>query len=311
MTGQPVEQLRIAIVGAGAIGSYYAALLARAGHDVRLYARGPHLERIRAAGLSVRTSNENFTVPVVATDRAADLDGAAYALLSVKSYSLAEVAPVLAPLANDGAAIVPLLNGVDVAERIGTLGVRPSAVLGGSTTMSVVRPEPGVVERRSPFQRAVIGELDGEISNRVTLVARVLDKAGVETRVSGDIRHDLWRKFAFLVPLAAACSLRRAPIGDVLSTAEGHDLVRQALHEIIEVGRAVGVNWSDTDESQSLMAIEALSPAMKPSFLLDVERGGRTEVDLLSGTVSRLGRQHGVPTPVHDRVRDAFAHTSV
>jgi 2-dehydropantoate 2-reductase len=294
--------MRIAVIGGGAIGSYYAGLLTHAGNDVRLFTRGAHLDVIRATGLTIRTTDGARTIAVTATDSAAQLEGVEYAILAVKSYSLPEVALVLVSLARGGATIVPLLNGIDIDDRLVALGVPRPSLLPGLTTISVVRSAPGVVERRSAFQRIVIGEPDREPSPRAQHLAVALQQAGIEARVSADIRLDLWRKFAFLAPMAAACGLLRQSVGGVRATAAGRDLITGALREIIEVGRAAGVSWSDHDEASTLGSIEALPATMKPSFLLDLERGGPTELDVLSGTVSRLGRELGITTPIHTEV---------
>lgn len=299
--------MTIAIIGGGAVGSYYAALLARAGNQVRLLARGSHLDVIRREGLRVAAPTESYVVDLDATDRGDALIGAEYALLTVKGFHIAEVAPLVRRLALGGTTIVPLLNGVDIADRLVEAGVAREQILEGLTTVSVVRTAPGVVERRSAFQRIVLGESNGEASARAVDLAALLNAAALETRISPDIRLDLWRKFVFLAPMAAVCGLRRAPIGEVLTTAEGRELLAQAVREVIAVGRAVGVSWAPQEEASTLAAISALPFGMKPSFLVDVERGGPTELDTLSGTVVRLGRSYDISTPVHAEVIRAFS----
>jgi len=294
--------MRIAVVGAGAIGSYIAGLLARDGADVRLLARGAHLDAIRRDGLTVRTPTESYNVAVDATDGAERLAGSDYALLTVKGYHLREIAPVIRSLAKDATTIVPLLNGVDIADRLEELDVPRERIVEGLVTMSVHRTAPGVVERRSPFQRATVGEASGGLSPRVVALTAALERAGMDTQISRDIRLDLWRKFAFLAPMAAACGLSRAAIGDVLGSPAGRELLIEALHEVIAVGRVSRVPWATDDEAKTLAALEALPAPMKPSFLVDIENGRPTEIDTLSGTIVRLGRLGGVPTPVHARV---------
>jgi len=294
--------MRISLIGGGAIGSYVAGLLARHGDDVRILARGAHLTAIRSAGLSIRTPSESYTVRIDATDDANALVGSEYAILAVKGYHLSEIAPVIRLLAERGTTVVPLLNGVDIADRLVRSGVPRAGIIEGLITVSVVRTAPGAVECRSPFQRAVLGEQSGELSQRAVALGTALDQAGLATRVSPEIRLDLWRKFAFLAPMAAACALHRAPIGEVLSTTDGRQLLMQALSEVIAVGRASGVPWAADDESRTRAGLESLPPATKPSFLVDIENGRPTEVETLSGTVVRLGREHGVDTPVHARV---------
>lgn len=299
--------MNIGIVGAGAIGSYYAASLQRAGHVVRLLARGHHLTAIREHGLVLRTPGEEVTVRVTAGTDVSVLDGAEYVLVAVKSYTLRDVADTLALCARRGATIVPLLNGVDIAERLASFGVPRTAMLAGLATISVARVGPGVVERRTPFDRVIVGELDGTISARASALADAFVAAGSDARATEHIQLELWRKFVFLVPMSVACGLSRAPLGVVFQTAAGRELVSRAIAEIVAVSRAAGTALSDADASRTLDALRALPAAMKPSFLLDLERGGPNETDVLAGAVSRLGRAHGVETPVHEVATLAFS----
>ena len=293
--------MRLSVIGGGAIGSYIAALVARHGGDVRLLTRGAHLDAIRTGGLVVRTPEQSYTVALEASDDSQALVGSDYAILTVKGYDLAAIAPLLPLLANSGTTIVPLLNGVDIADRLAKLAVPREQILDGLITISAVRTEPGIVERRSSFQQATVGEASGELSVRAVRLGTTFDEAGLPTKVSREIRLDLWRKFAFLTSLAAACALRRSAIGDVLSDPSGHQLLLDALAEVIAVGRAAGVAWAADDESAIRTRLESLPAAMKPSLLVDIENGRHTEVDTLSGTIVHLAREHGIPTPVHAR----------
>ena len=302
--------MRIAVIGAGAVGSYLAAVLARHGDEVRLLARGAHLDAIRGEGLHVRTTSESYSVPLDATDDPTTLVGSDYAIVTVKGYHLGEIAPVLRLLAENGATIVPLLNGVDIADRMAALGVPGAQIVEGLIALSVHRTEPGKVELRTPFQRVTLGEANGDLSARVVALATVLQQAGFTTHISREIQLDLWRKFAFLAPMAAACALVRAPIGEVLAATGGRELLINALREVTDVGRATGIAWGTQDEANTLAALEASPPAMKPSFLVDIKNGRPTEVDTLSGTIVRLGQEHGVPTPVHARVYERFSAPS-
>ena len=127
----------------------------------------------------------------------------------MKSYSLGEVAPTIVEAAKAGATIIPLLNGVDVAEQLEVLGVPRKAIAGGLIAASIFRTDPGKVERRSPFDRMVIGEFDCSISERTKRFADAFIAAGVDARVSDNIRLDLWRKFSFIVPMNVASGLTR------------------------------------------------------------------------------------------------------
>jgi 2-dehydropantoate 2-reductase len=292
--------MNIAILGAGGVGGYYGGLLARTGHRVAMLARGAHLEALRAKGLEVRTPEGPFTVAIEAAGDPDDLRGIELAVVAVKSYSLAEITPAARLLAERGAAVLPLLNGVEASERLIAAGVPKELVLGGLAEISAARIGPGIVERRSPFQRIVVGELAGGISERTERIAAAFREAGAEARASAEITVDLWRKFAFITAMAAACGLARAPIGPVRAAPLGNLMIERAVREVIAIARARGIPMPPAIESKIFDIIAALPEAMKPSFLLDLESGGPTELDDLSGAVSRLGREAGVETPVHD-----------
>jgi 2-dehydropantoate 2-reductase len=299
--------MRIAILGAGGVGGYYGGTLARAGHAVALLARGAHLDALRASGLEVRTPEERFTVAVQASDDPKTFGECDVAIVAVKTYSLMEIAPAARLLATSGAAVLPLLNGVEATDRLIESGVPESQVLGGLTQVSVLKVGPGVVERKSSFQKVTVGERAGKRSERVRRIVDAFQQAGAEAHVSEDILADLWRKFAFIASMAAACGLARAPIGVVRDAPFGKLLLERAVREVLAVARARGLRLADDEESKILAFIDSLGGGMKPSFLLDFEAGGPNELDDLSGAVSRLGREAGVETPVHDTATAALS----
>jgi len=196
--------------------------------------------------------------------------------------------------------VLPLLNGVDAASRLVGLGVAQEQLLGGVTYISAARIGPGLVERRSPLQRVLVGELGGGVSERARRVAAVFDQAGADAQAVDDIALALWQKFVFLVSLSAVCGLARSPIGPLRETALGRRLIERAVREAVAVGRARGVALPGDEEARVLALVDALPAAMKPSFLLDLETGGRTELDILSGAVARFAADVAIETPIHD-----------
>lgn len=300
------QPLKIGVVGAGGIGSYYAALASHGGHQVRLLARGAHLDAVRARGLVLQRPGEKFSTRVDATDDGSALRDSEYVIVSVKSYSLDEVAPTLVEAAKAGATIIPLLNGVDVPERLEKLGVPRKQVVAGLIAASIFRTDPGHVERRSPFDRMVVGELDRSITERTRRFADAFKAVGVDARVSDDIGLDLWRKFSFIVPMNVASGLTRGPVGEMLSTERGRALLAGVVSEIAAVSRVAGTPLDAAEEAKITKDVLALPYPTTPSFLADLVRGGPTELDLLVGAVSRMGREHGVPTPIHDFALTAF-----
>src|ERR1700759_5223236 len=235
--------MKIAIVGAGGVGGYYGGLLARKGHTVCVLARTSNLAALKERGLEVRMPGETFTVPVQASANVKDFGAVDYAILAVKNYSLAEVAPDVIALAQQGALIVPLLNGVEVVDRLVEYGVPRKQLVGGLTAISAVRVAPGVFERRSPFQRIVLGKLEGAgkqpgQAEKIAALVQAFCEVGVDAQVSQDITADLWRKFIFIASMAAVCGLSRTAIGPLRSTPLGRLMIERAVSEVVSVARA-------------------------------------------------------------------------
>jgi len=299
--------VKVIVLGAGAVGAYYGGQLARAGHEVTLYARGENLAAIRERGLEIRTAEGSSIVQIGATDRVDDLSAADFAILGVKSYSLDSIGPIIQEVAAKVTAIVPFLNGVETTERLLAMGIPRIEILGGVTRISVARVQPGVVERRGQFQSVVIGELDGRITDRVTRIAAAFRETGVDARASNQIEKELWQKFVFIAALAACCGLARTPVGPLRERPLGRRLLQRAVQEVVDVARARGIPLAADESAQVIGAIDALPPGAKPSFLLDLEAGGPNELEILSGAVSRYGDEAGVPTPIHDAVAAVLA----
>jgi 2-dehydropantoate 2-reductase len=309
---QEKRRPRVAVLGVGGIGGYYGGLLARAGHDVFALARGANLAALRKRGLVVRAPDETWSSTITASDDAGELSRSFEAedlvLVTTKAYSLDEIAPAVRRFAERGSLILPLLNGVETAERLAELGVPREQVIGGVTYISAVRTEPGVFERRSAFQRVIVGELPKGVSPRTERIASVFADAGAEATASGDITLALWQKFIFLASVAAACGLTRLPVGPIRDTALGARLLQRAVSEAVAVGRARGVALAAGEEQRVLNLINSLPAAMQPSLLLDLLAGAPTEVAVLSGAIARFAEQDGLETPIHDVAAIAFVN---
>jgi 2-dehydropantoate 2-reductase len=152
-----------------------------------------------------------------------------------------------------------------------------------------------------------MGELSGGVSQRAERIASAFREAGVDASASEDIALALWQKFVFIASVSAVCGLARSPIGPLRDSALGRRLIERAVREVATVGRVRGVALPADEESRTLALIASLPPAATPSFLRDVQAGGPTELDILSGAVSRLAESTGIETPVHDTAAAALA----
>jgi len=308
------KPVRVGIIGAGGVGGYYGGLLARAGHPVSFLARGANLSALREHGVIVRTSDDEWTSAVHASEDAHELSAGFgegdLALVTTKAYSLTEVAPAVIAFAERGATILPLLNGVEAAETLMKLGVPRERIVGGVTYISAVRAAPGTIVRRTAAQRVIVGELPRGTSARVKEVAAIFENAGAQGEISEDITVALWQKFVFLSSIAAGCGLARLQLGQVRENPLGARLLDRAVREAVAVGRARGVALRDDEEEQTLSAIQSLPAGTEPSLLLDIRSGSRTEVDVLSGAISRFATEAGLETPIHDTAALALAQPS-
>jgi 2-dehydropantoate 2-reductase len=291
--------MRVTVMGSGGTGGYFGGLLARAGEDVTFVARGAHLEAIRENGLTVRSRLVgDFTVPARATDDPAESGPAELVLFCVKAYDTESAADRLRPAVGPDTVILPVQNGIDSAERIGRV-VGAGHVVGGLAGVSSVVAAPGIIEHRAGPDIIRLGELDGQPSARTQRIADALRRAGIKAELRPDIRVALWEKFVLICGLSGLTALTRLPIGAILACAETRELYRQTMEETHAVGRAHGVALPDGIVEETLGRFESSDPALRGSLYYDLAAGRRLEIETLNGTVVRLGRKRGVPTPAN------------
>lgn len=289
---------RIVVVGAGGVGGFFGGLLARHGQDVTFVVRGQTLDAIRANGLTVRSGIVgDFTVHPAATDDPASLAPPDLVLFCVKTYDLEEAAEQLEPAIGPETVVLPLQNGIDAPERLAAiLGER--SVLAGLTWVRATRVAPAVIEHAHSTQ-IVFGEPSGgRLTERVTALAELLGAAGIQAEAEADPLVPIWMKYAGICG-AGMCALTRAPAGTVLGHPELREMTYDALKEVVAVGRARGVQLPENAADRLMSVFDSSPPSAKPSLLIDLEAGRRMETENLNGTVVRLGRELGAPTPIH------------
>jgi len=291
--------MRIAVVGAGGVGGAFGAALAKAGADVTFIARGAHLAAMKDKGLRVEGGRgETHLVPTQATDDPKLVGPVDFVLFCVKLWDVESAGTHIKPLVGPDTAVIPLQNGIDAPERLLPI-LGPRAVMGGVAQISASIVAPGVVRQVGTFMKLLFGELDGSRSARGEALRAMCDKAGFEAVLSDQIVTELWMKFILLATNASLLALIRQPIGKVRDDPDLQQQWVAAYNEVIAVGKARGVKLP-ADALDRMLAFNAgAPPAMKPSMALDLERGNRIELPWLGGKVVELGRQLGVPTPVH------------
>jgi 2-dehydropantoate 2-reductase len=291
--------MRIAVVGAGGVGGGFGAALAKAGADVIFIARGAHLAAMKEKGLRIEGGRgETHLVPTHATDDPTSVGPVDLVLFCVKLWDVESAGRHIRPLVGQDTGVIPLQNGIDAPERlIPILGAR--AVMGGVAQISASIVEPGVIRQVGTFMRLIFGELDGSRSARAEAFLALCRKAGFDANLSERILTELWMKFILLATNASVTALTRQPIGKLRDDPDMQPQFVAAYKEVIDVGRARGIELP-ADALDRMLAFNTNAPAtMKASMALDLERGNRIELPWLGGKVVELGRETGVPTPVH------------
>jgi 2-dehydropantoate 2-reductase len=291
--------MRVAVVGAGGVGGGFGAALAKAGAKVVFIARGAHLAAMKSQGLKIQGGRgETHIMPTEATDNPAEVGAVDIVLFCVKQWDVESAGHHIKPLIGADTAVIPLQNGIDAAERlIPILG--HNAVMGGVAQISASITAPGVIQQVGTFMRMIFGELDGKRSKRGEDFLALCLKAGFEATLSEQILTDLWLKFILLASNASVTALARQPIGKLRDDPDLRPIMVAAFRETIDVGSARGVRLPADALDKILEFIGHAPPAMKASMALDLERGNRLELPWLGGKVVELGRELGVPTPVH------------
>ena len=212
--------MRVAVVGAGAVGGYYGGALARGGEEVALVCRGEHRDAIVTGGLRVSSHWGDYTVHPQAASDAQEIGPADLVIYAVKTYHNREALPLVRPLLGPDTVILPLQNGTESPARIAAV-YGWDHVLAGATYIEAARPAPGRVQQTGTVARIAFGEQDGSRSARVEKVASILDKEGIQVEVSSDITSTLWTKLVSVASVGTAMTAARASLVELLEGPEG------------------------------------------------------------------------------------------
>ena len=286
-------------MGAGSTGGYFGGMLARGGNEVSLIARGQHLESIRANGLKVVRDEDEFAVRCVATDDPSSVGPVDLALLCVKTYQNDIALPLMKPLVGPATTVLCLQNGIDsylsAAEILGT-----DSVLPGAAFIEAGMLEPGTIKQTGSLVRIILGETNGEASQRCHAIRDIFTAAGVPAEVLTDITAGLWGKFLFIATMAGVTSLARATLAELMPQPHWRKVVLACLEEIDAVGRAGGVALHPDMVANTVSYIEEHLADLQASMHTDLMAGRPLELEALNGAVIRAGLVYGIATPIND-----------
>jgi 2-dehydropantoate 2-reductase len=295
--------LNIGIIGTGAVGGYFGSKLCRLmptqAVNVYFIARGQHLDAIRQNGLSVKTAAEGNWIcrPTLATDDFAKLPVLDICLMCVKAYDLQDVSRKLRQCVSEASAIIPLLNGVDIYERmraeLDTVRIFP-----GCTYIGAHITGPGEIEQRGGDCRILFGRDPQAPQAKPDFVFELFEQSGIGFEWLEDIAPALWRKYIFIAALGLVQTAFDKTLGQVMETPQLSDCVRAVMGEISALARKRGVDLPADIVDRCYEHGHDFAYKTKTSFQRDFEQAGKPdERDLLAGTILRLGWQLGIETP--------------
>ena len=281
--------------------------LAQAGHDVAFIARGAHLSAMRENGLRVISElGDAHLAHVTATSDPATVGYVDCIIVAVKLWDTEAAVDGARPMIGQSTTVVSFQNGIEKDEMLARI-VGSEHVIGGVSYMAVKIARPGVIEQTGRVARAIVGELNGAHTARVTSLARMLAHAGIDTQVNDDIIRATWEKFVFLVGVAGTTSLLRSDIGEIRENADARSLLGETMLEAVEVGLAAGVNLDPEFARAQLDYCDTLPRRMRASMAVDLEHRRRLELPWLNGAVVRLAAELGVDAPVNGVITRALS----
>lgn len=302
--------MKIAIIGMGGLGGYFGGKLAQAyvpsrEHEVFFVARGEHLAMIKDRGIIVRADDGNFTaIPTLATDRPGDIGKVDLVLFCVKSYDFEEAARGMEGIVGENTLILPLQNGVDKRGWMEkTLG--KGMALDGCVYMAVHIESPGVIKQSGGSRKLLFGRDPQDVPGLERLEA-LFKGAGINAELTSDINLPVWTKYIMICSLAAATAYFRETVGSILADPGKRAFLQGLVAEVEGVARRKGIDYPPDIIEKTMDVIKPFPYDTKTSMQRDFEQGKRTELEIFSGAVVRMGDGSGIDTPLHRKVYEAL-----
>jgi 2-dehydropantoate 2-reductase len=295
------QLMKIAVIGAGAMGSAVGGLLAKAGNDVTLVdVSRATLDAVNTHGLRVDDkAGRSEVIRLPATDNVTEVGVVDLVVVFVKCYHTEAAVRAAAPLIGDGTVVLSLQNGWGNGPRIAEIIGKEKLLLGVCYHSATVLA-PGHVLHAGRGM-TFMGEPEGGMSERLRRVADTFNRAGVEVTAVENVLKEIWAKLALNVATLPTSAALRLYAPQLLDTEGMKNLMRELLKEVVAVARAQQIPMDFDERWESITGLLGkLAPATKGSMIQDVENGRRTEIDVINGAIVEAGRRFGVPTPYNN-----------
>ena len=294
--------MKIAVVGAGAMGSVYAGLLADGGNEVwAIDVWQAHVDAINNQGLRVEGASGDRTVRLNATTSAADVGECDLIIIATKADGVASAAQAVDPLLKDDSLILTIQNGLGAAERISQYRDPGNILIGVAGGFGAQMKGPGHAYHNG-MDLIRVGEMMGGLTARLEHVAQVWRDAGFQVRAFEDVHQLIWEKFICNVTFSGPCSVMQAPVGEVMANEHGWSIAIACGLEAFEAGKAKGINFSFDDAETYIHAFGSKMPNAIPSLYQDHLAKRRSEIDAINGMVPVVAAQVGTNAPMNEAI---------
>ncbi|HET6370583.1 MAG TPA: 2-dehydropantoate 2-reductase [Nitrospiria bacterium] len=288
--------MRILMVGAGAVGGYFGALLVRAGVDLTFLVHPETQEAIQGQGLKIKSTEGDFEVRPKTVTNAQEAGPVDLIVLAVKCYDVDQALSDIKPALGEGTSVLTLQNGVDTEERV-QAEIGADRVIAGVAYITSRKEAPGVIEH---FRRGKItlGEISGRKTDRLLAVYNLFVQSGIPTHLSDDIRQSKWEKLCWNATFNPLSVILNDTVGAVLDSPELLDVVRGGVREVMAVASVLGIKLSERVVEETITASEQFRD-YHTSMYEDFNAGKETEIEYLNGLVVQQGKEKGVQTPIN------------
>ena len=291
---------KIAIMGAGAIGSVIGGMLARHGYRVTLIGRYPHMHEISRSGLCISGIWGEHRVTSSTTRTSVPDEHQDIVFLTVKAFDTVTAAKEALAMLGPDSIIISVQNGLGNVETLASIAGR-DRTLGAMAIFGAIMPGPGRVQVTSIASETLIGEIDGGGSSRAEALAQMMNNAGIPTRASDNIMQQIWHKALFNIALNPLSAIFQTTYGQVADDPYLREIIREMVSEAFRAAGAVGMDlgMESPDEYLEVLWREKVPPTRshRSSMLQDILHGKKTEIDYINGKIVEIGRRYGIEMP--------------
>jgi 2-dehydropantoate 2-reductase len=293
--------MKITIIGTGGVGGYFGAKLVQAGYNVSFIARGEHLRAIQNNGLTIKSILGDFSVDnLKATDKITEINKPDLIIIGVKAWQIKEIREDISKILHKDTMILPLQNGVLASDELAEKNNK-SHIIGGLCKIFSKIESPGVISHFGAEPFIAFGELDNRRTERLIKIKEVLDKSGINSRISDNIESDLWKKF-ILICVSGLLAVTKTTYGELRSINETRKMMVGLLDEIYSLSCVRGVKIEEDFVRKTIETIDKFAYDSTSSLTRDVWEGKPSEIEYQNGTVVRLGEKYGIETPINSFV---------